>query len=296
MSDFNSIQAQIDFNKKQFHKIITFLVITFVFTSIFELLIVFFNPTPLGKEKYVLGIVWSPGIAALLVSRLYRKNLAEFGWHWGIPRYHLWSYVIPFLYTTVAYLATWFSGLGAFYNAESVQKIAKDYGWTTLPPSLVITLYAVFSGTLGLLEACPPALGEEIGWRGFLVPELAKTTTFFNTALISGAAWALWHYPLIIFGGYNGGTSIPYSLFCFTLAVIAISFPMAWLRLKSGSLWTGMIFHASDNLFIQNIFNPLTRDTGITKYITGEFGIALAITSLITGYIFWMRRQQLQRS
>jgi membrane protease YdiL (CAAX protease family) len=95
-----------------------------------------------------------------------------------------------------------------------------------------------FPGTLGLLEACPPALGEEIGWRGFLVPELAKTTTFFNTALISGAAWALWHYPLIIFGGYNGGTSIPYSLFCFTLAVIAISFPMAWLRLKSGSLWT----------------------------------------------------------
>jgi hypothetical protein len=57
-----------------------------------------------------------------------------------------------------------------------------------------------------------------------------------------------------------------------------------------------MIFHASDNLFIQNVFNPLTRDTGITKYITGEFGIALAITSLIAGYIFWMRRQQLQRS
>lgn len=279
--------------KHQFHKILTFLVITCVFTSIFELSVVFFDPTPSGKEHYITGIVWSPGIAALITSRLYRRNLTELGWHWGNWHYHLLSYFIPFIYTLVAYLTTWFFGFGSFFNHNSVQEIAKSYGWETLPPSLIIFLYIVFSGTLGMLEACPPALGEEIGWRGFLVPELAKTTTFFNTAWISGIVWAVWHYPVIIFGGYNGGTSIPYSLFCFTIAVIAISFPLAWLRLKSGSLWTGMVFHASDNLFIQNVFNPLTQDTGITKYITGEFGIAIAITCLITAYIFWQLRHQL---
>jgi hypothetical protein len=54
-----------------------------------------------------------------------------------------------------------------------------------------------------------------------------------------------------------------------------------------------MVFHASDNLFIQDIFNPLTKGSGITKYIIGEFGIAVAITSLISGYVFWNLRHQL---
>jgi membrane protease YdiL (CAAX protease family) len=281
------------FEKRQVKKILTFLILTFLLTSFFQLSLVLFNPTTAGKENYILGMIWSPTIAALITSRLYQKDLAEFGWHWGSSRYHFLSYITPFFYTLVAYLITWTLGLGSFFNAESLQEIAKNYGWETLPQGLIILLHVVVSGTLGILKACPYALGEEIGWRGFLVPELAKTTTFFNTALISGLAWAIWHYPLIIFGDYNNGTSIPYSLFSFTIAVIAISFPMAWLRLKSGSLWTGMVFHASDNLFIQDVFNLLTKDTGITKYITGEFGIAIALTSSIAAYIYWKRQTEL---
>ena len=293
MQATNSLQKQAAFRKRQVRKIVTFLVITFALSLVFKLLIVVFNPTPVGKEYYILGIVWSPGIAALITSRLYRKNLAEFGWNWGTLRYYLWSYLTPLLYTSVAYLVTWLSGLAYFFNADSIQEIAKNFGWQALPPGIVIPLYVFFLVTFGLLQACLPALGEEIGWRGFLVPELAKTTTFSKTALISGVVWAVWHYPEIIFGDYNGGTPIWYSVFCFTLSVIAISFPMAWLRLKSGSLWTGMVFHASDNLFIQDIFNPLTQNTGTTKYLIGEFGIIVAITSSIAGYIFWKCRQQL---
>ena len=287
------IPKQKAYRRRQFRKIFIFLVITFIFTAIFELSIVVFNPTPSGKENYILGMGWSPAIAALVTSSLYRKDLADFGWKWGSPRYHLLSYITPFVYTFVAYLITWVLGLGSFFNTESVQEIARNYGWEILPQGLIIFLYLIVSGTLGILKGCLYALGEEIGWRGFLVPELAKTTTFFYTALISGLVWAIWHYPIIIFGGYNNGSSIPYSLFIFTFAVIAISFPMAWLRLKSGSLWTGMVFHASDNLFIQDVFNLLTKDTGITKYIVGEFGIAIAITSSISAYIYWKYRTDL---
>lgn len=103
------------------------------------------------------------------------------------------------------------------------------------------------------------ALGEEIGWRGFLVPELSKTVSFTGTALISGVVWALWHYPILIFADYNAGTATWYALTCFTVMVVAISFVFAWLRLKSGSLWTGALLHASHNLYVQNIFTPLTK-------------------------------------
>lgn len=280
------------FRDRQVRKIATFLIITFLLTFFFNKLISLFNPES-GKDDYVLGIVWSPGFAALITSYCYRKDWSELGWGGGKFRYHFLSYLIPFFYTFFAYLITWSFGIGSFYNAESMEVIAKNYGWESLHPGIIVILYLVFSFTLGIIKACPYALGEELGWRGFLVPELAKITTFSNTALISGIAWALWHYPTIIFGGYNNGKSILYNLFSFTLAVLAISFPMAWLRLKSGSVWTGVIFHASDNLFIEGVFSNLTKDTGITNYFVGEFGILIALVCLIPAYIFWKKRKEI---
>jgi hypothetical protein len=48
------------------------------------------------------------------------------------------------------------------------------------------------SATIGFLAAMAFGFGEELGWRGFLVPELVKIMGFTNVALISGAHWALW--------------------------------------------------------------------------------------------------------
>lgn len=279
------------FKTRQIRKITTFLVTTFLFTFLFQCLIILFHPGSL-RSDYTLGIIWSPGFAALITCYCYRKDGHDLGWSWGNNRYIFLSIIIPFCYTFSAYFIVWVLGIGSFYNAESMQLVAKNYGWETLPDSLVVILYLIFSCTLGIIKACPYALGEELGWRGFLVPELAKITTFFNTALISGLAWALWHYPTIIWGGYNNGKSIPYSLFTFTIAVLAISFPMAWLRLKSGSVWTGIIFHASDNLFIEDVFTNLTKNTEITNYYVGEFGILISLICLIPAYIFWKKRKE----
>jgi hypothetical protein len=65
------------------------------------------------------------------------------------------------------------------------------------------------------------------------------------------------------------------------------------MRLKSGSVWTGMLLHASHNLFIQGVFDPLTQDTAVTKYVRGVFGAALAVAGLVVGYLFWRKRAQL---
>ena len=77
-------------------------------------------------------------------------------------------------------------------------------------------------GSFGLVKSIANALGEEIGWRGFLVPELFKTTGLTGTALFSGVVWALWHYPVLIGADYNAGTPTWYGLTCFTVAVLPI--------------------------------------------------------------------------
>ena len=143
-----------------------------------------------------------------------------------------------------------------------VNQVSTQYQITVHSQLLFVIIYGVVVATFGLVISCLSALGEEIGWRGFLVPELAKNFSFTKTALISGGIWALWHYPLILFANYNNSSAPAwFGLFCFTVMVLGISFAFAWLRLKSGSLWTGVIFHASHNLFIQNFFTPLTGAT-----------------------------------
>ena len=137
------------------------------------------------------------------------------------------------------------------------------------------------------------ALGEEIGWRGFLVPELANNVSFTATALISGIIWSLWHYPVLIFADYNAGTATWYALLCFTVMVVGISFIFAWMRLKSGSLWTGALLHASHNLYVQAVFTPLTRNTGKTAWFIDEFGAVLPLVAVVVAIYFWTRRHEL---
>jgi membrane protease YdiL (CAAX protease family) len=278
-------------------RIITFLLLTFAFSSVYYYLIISAGTLLAGKGLYVLGLMWCPGIAALITQFIYQKNLRGLGWGWGKTKYQLWSYAIPFLYAFVAYAIVWATGLGGFYNAEFVSKLAARLGrpdWATQMPLAVIALSFLLAGTLGMVFSCISALGEEIGWRGFFVPHLAKQTTFTKTALISGIVWSVWHYPILLFADYNSGTPAGYGLLCFTVMVMGISFAFAWMRLKSGSLWTGMLLHASHNDFIQGMFDPLTKDTGITRYIIGEFGAALAVISIVLGYIFWRKRAELK--
>jgi CAAX protease family protein len=272
-------------------KILTFLALTLLFSSVFYRFV-----SRAGIEHssfFVLGLMWCPGTAAMVTRLLYQRNLRGVGWAWGKTRYLLWSYAIPILYALAAYLIVWLGGFGKFPNPEFVHTMAVRFRLANASPAVVIAVYIVTTGTLGMIGNSIAALGEEIGWRGLLVPELAKVTSFTSVALVSGIIWSLWHYPLIFLAGYNGGTSGWYSALCFTLMVIGIAPVFAWMRLKSGSVWTGMLLHASHNLFIQAIFDPLTRDTAATKYVRGEFGAAPSVMCLAVGYLFWRRRAEL---
>ncbi len=162
-----------------------------------------------------------------------------------------------------------------------MEKVAHEYGWTGLAPGFVIFAYIAISMTAAIIPKTSRDLGEEIGWRGFLVPELAKVVSFPMVGLISGLMWAVWHFPSVLMGNYNEGTPPWFALLCFTVGIIAQGFIMAWLRLRSGSLWPAAILHGSHNMFVQLIFTPLTVNTGPTPYLIDEFGIGIAITSVI---------------
>ncbi len=267
-----------------------YLLLTVALSSVFWFLIIKSGHVGAGGGLYVAALMWCPASAALLTCKILGRDVKSLAWKWGNPRYQVMSYLIPLGYATFTYVIVWLTGLGGFYNKQFVTAVGNRFGLGPLPAWASIALYLFFAGTTGVIRGAATALGEEIGWRGFLVPELAKRTNFTATALISGSLWAMWHYPILIFADYNAGTPTWYSLTCFSVMVIALGFVFAWMRLKSGSLWTGVLLHASHNLFIQAFFDPLTADTGRTKYIIGEFGAALPITVVVLAAYFWTRR------
>jgi membrane protease YdiL (CAAX protease family) len=163
------------------------------------------------------------------------------------------------------------------------------FNWTRLTPfwrSIAV------AATAGFVWEALLALGEELGWRGLLVPELAKVASFRMTALLSGSIWVLFHVPGIVFAGYHSRAPIWYGLSVFTISFVAVSFVLAWLRLKSGSVWTAVIFHASHNLFIQSVFDRLTVSGPMTQYVTTEFGAGLALYGCAAVWC-WRHRGQL---
>jgi membrane protease YdiL (CAAX protease family) len=273
-------------------QVLTYLIIVLAFSSVFYFLILHSGSLRYGAGLYVLGLMWCPALAGMLTLRLNGRSISELGWKWGETKYQLQSWFIPLLYASIAYLIVWIFGFGGFGSQQYFDGLAKAMHlggptWVSVAVGIALT------GTYGLLRGVTSALGEEIGWRGFLVPELSRTTSFTTTALVSGIVWSLWHYPVLIYGDYNAGTPTWYGLTCFTVMVVAISFVFAWMRLKSGSLWTGAILHGSHNLYVQSVFTPLTRDTGKTKWYIDEFGCVLPLVAIAFAIYFWSKRREL---
>ena len=237
-------------------RILCFLLLTYGLSSVF-----YFRIASTGKMEIlpVFMLMWCPAIAASILRVASRSSPSAIGWSWNAPHWYLLSYLLPAGLGLVVYGTVWLTGIGTFSGAGLE---------TGRGSQLSLPAHVAILASLGFVQGAVFALGEELGWRGFLVPELAQITSFTRTALFSGAAWSVYHYPLILFADYNSGTPAWFALLCFTWMVVASSFVYAWLRLKSGSLWTAVILHASHNLFVQQVFDPLTRDGRIMRYVT----------------------------
>jgi CAAX protease family protein len=80
----------------------------------------------------------------------------------------------------------------------------------------------------------------------------------------------------------------------FTVSAIAVSFVLAWLRLKTDSLWPGVFLYASHNLWMQSIFTPLTSEKEYTKWVAGNLGLGLVVVSIVVAVVFWAKRGDLK--
>lgn len=249
----------------------TYLCLTFGLSAILWWLIIRAGSLGAHGGAYVFALMWCPGTSGLLTRLIFQHNLRGEGWRGFFTRWSALAYLLPLGYSIVVYGLVWITGLGGVDLSRFHSSIL---------------YFIAFGSAVSLLSAT----GEELGWRGFLVPTLARTMPLAKVGLISGAIWAAWHVPLIIFADYNHGAPAWYSVLCFAIMVVSMGIPFAWLRLRSRSVWPAAILHASHNLFVQGFFDTVTVDTGPTRYLTGEFGAGLALAFVALAWVFWRQR------
>jgi len=124
-----------------------------------------------------------------------------------------------------------------------------------LSPSPITLPLLLFVLAVQLLTS---GLGEEPGWRGYLLPRLQARFSAENTIWILGLIWAVWHYPLVILQTMTAMHDVSLlpaiitiltSLAGMTMSQIGISYLYVWLYNRTHSIFLMIVFHAFSNLF-----------------------------------------------
>jgi membrane protease YdiL (CAAX protease family) len=223
-------------------------------------------------------LMWCPAVAAIIIRYAFQGNLQEFGFRIGELRWWLLAIVIPIVVGLVMFGIAWITRIAPFLPDKAASMLA------------VLVLGSIL---IGVGFSIVSATGEEIGWRGLLVPELGRFTTFTWIALISSFIWFCWHVPVMLVGGYGGSGRLVYSPVVFSLSMIGGSTLFAWIRLRSGSVWPAALLHGFDNYCMQEFYPVITATATAGGEMLGEFGWHLVIISIVIGGIFWYLRYML---
>lgn len=214
--------------------------------------------------------MWSVGIAGAIALAVIDRSAQDLGLKAAHRRYVLVALMLPFVYGAVVYVPVWLLQLGGFAGIALLG--------SAVPSALLHFPLHLFA-----------AAGEEFGWRGVLVPNLARIAGSKVVAFLPGAIWALWHYPDILFFDYNVGTPYLFAMTCFSVSLVGAGAFLSWVRLASGSIWPAVIFHGVHNSVISGIFDRLTEPGPTTLYITSEFGVGMAVVGAAMGYLCWRK-------
>jgi len=192
----------------------------------------------------VLG-TFAPTLIALLLTAIYdgRKGLAKILQVMIRWRVKAWWYLFCFGSTAlvVGVSLVWYS-----LNDGQITHTNDPRQWYLIFPAFLQVLF--FS-----------VLGEEIGWRGFALPQMQKMIGALPASMVLGIIWSLWHLPLF-WQADNFHSQLPISLFL--LQSIALTILITWLYNRTGgSLLMVHLFHTASNLTL-GVLPIMPENTG----------------------------------
>jgi uncharacterized protein len=224
---------------------------------------------PLEGQTMLLVAMLMPTLTVLLMLLVVTRDgysraaWASLGLHragirgWGL------AVLVPLTVLGAAYGVVWSTGI-ATYSPPAGMDAA---GWAG---GLALGIF----GNL-VMATVTISLGEEIGWRGYLLPRLADALGNKRGMALTGLLHGLFHMPIIFLTPFyhpDGNRWLFVPLFVATITIAGLLY--GYLRLSTGSVWPASLAHSAHNYFWA-LFGSLTVATSpvATEYLAGETGI-----------------------
>jgi membrane protease YdiL (CAAX protease family) len=187
--------------------------------------------------------------------------------------------VIPFVLMAIAY------GAAVVLNVAEVNNPSGLFGWIAANGVGLV---------LNLVIGAIVIMGEEIGWRGFLLPRLQTAMNGRPAALLTGLIHGLFHLPLILLTSVYDNIGSRWVIA--PVAVLVITgggVTYAWLRDRSQSVWPVAVAHNVVNtVFELGSLAVVAASPVALAYVAGEGGLATAAAVwLVAGVLLGMKSQ-----
>ncbi len=234
--------------------LMTFLIVAFGISWI-----LFFAPMLLvnldaqTRQLASLGLIslgmWGPGIGALIATRwIEGKSFRSLRLNTlGSKRMYLWAWLLPPALSILGGLFTILFGVAQFDPDLTLIRTSMvgAPGAENINPWIVVLAQSAFTFTLAPLINILFALGEELGWRGYLLPKLLPLGQW-RAVLISGVIWGVWHAPVIVQGQNYPGYPV-LGIFMMIVFCILLGTILSWLYLNVRSPWIAALAHGAIN-------------------------------------------------
>ncbi len=248
-------------NKKHLVKYILFVFISAYILEIIASIFAIKNPGGFGKTIFqvmLMALMFTPFFGTLFA----KGNLKGIGF---MPKFKGVAYLIPLCWFGPAIVASlggaifyiifpdMFDLTGSYIQSQLPEgvNILDELAKAGINYKMYIVIAIIQSVTYAPLINMLLALGEEVGWRGFLYPELNKSMGKIPTWLLGGFIWGAFHFPVMILAGYEYGTSyfgfpvvgmIVFCIFCIALGLIS-----EIIYDKTKCIWYPSLLHGAVN-------------------------------------------------
>ena len=241
-------------------KILAFLGVEYALVFVCTLPLFLLGAEPMGPLMLGISVLFMflPALVALIVRRLsgdrsgmfLRPNIK------GTRRQYLMAALLPGV-LTMAGAALYFLlfpgdldlSMGYMSELLALSGQAAEVPAVTLPQVMGAGLVLTLIAPLVLVNHIA-AFGEELGWRGYLLPMLIEGLGESRAVLLNGVLWGIAHAPLVCFGlNYTGeypGAPFTGILMMVVFATVLGVF-MSYLTLRSGSIWPACVAHGAVN-------------------------------------------------
>jgi membrane protease YdiL (CAAX protease family) len=174
----------------------------------------------------------------------------------------------------------------------SIQKFAAaNHATLPIPGPAMAALIFLITITIAPIINAIAAFGEELGWRGYLLPKLLPLGET-KALVLSGLIWGLWHAPLVLLIGFGNYPNRLLGAVLFTLVITCLGIYFGYLRTKSGSTILTSWAHGALNSQGYGVWVMLYW--GVNPYLVGAGGVlSLFLSSLLAWYVLRVKVKEM---